>query len=295
MYKHIKIYVLNMANEKVLVVAFDGMDKELIEQFGLENITQEEFGRIDNTTGIYRRMTSELFASFITGETHEEHGIKDLKTSVSKRNRFLKWLFPKPILDYVKGTHTLREVLMDNNGKEELKYTKNDLEIDTIFEKIDASLPLYIPSYNPSMYWLSGIPHNVIKYFNHERFEKEARHDTELRLEKGSATQPAFFDVTKKFWDFIMLHLHDPDGFQDTKIGNLEEEYKRLDEIAGRILEEYSDWTVIFMSDHGRPLEGAGPHDHNENAFYSCNKELFGEKTPHITSFYDKIMDLTNE
>ena len=282
-------------SEKVLVVAFDGMDKELVEEFDLENITQKEFGEIDNSTGIYRRMTSELFASFITGETYEKHGIKDLKTSVSKRNRFLKWLFPEPVLDYVKGAHTLRELLMDDKGKEELKYTKSDLETDTIFEEVDASLPLYVPSYNPSMYWLSGIPHNVIKYFGHERFVDEAKHDTELRLRKGSATQPAFFDVSKEFWDFIMLHLHDPDAFQDTGIGNLKEEYKRLDDIAEEILEEYSDWTVIFMSDHGKPVHGAGPHEHNENAFYSCNKELYGEKEPCITDFYDKVLNLTNE
>lgn len=280
-----------MSKEKVLVVAFDGMDKKLIEDFDLENIPQKEFGEIDNSTGIYRRMTSELFASFITGETYEKHGIKDLKTSVSRRNKFLKWLFPKPVLDYVKGTHTLRELLMDNKGKEELKYTKEDLEIDTIFEEIDASLPLYIPSYNPSMYWLSGIPHNVIKYFGHERFVEESRHDTELRLRKGSATQPAFFDVSKEFWDFIMLHLHDPDAFQDTGIGSLKEEYKRLDDIAGEILEEYSDWTVIFMSDHGKPVHGAGPHEHNKNAFYSCNMELFGDRRPHITDFHNKIID----
>lgn len=50
--------------------------------------------------------------------------------------------------------------------------------------------------------------------------------------------------------------------------------------------------TVLFVSDHGLPdVEKGG---HNENAFYSCNKELFGDKTPHITDFHDKILELTD-
>jgi hypothetical protein len=54
---------------KTLIIAFDGLDYELIQEFGLETIPQREFGKIDNTTGITSIVTYELFASFITGKT----------------------------------------------------------------------------------------------------------------------------------------------------------------------------------------------------------------------------------
>ncbi len=284
-----------MTCEKILIVAFDGMDKELIEEFSLENIPQSEFGSIDNTTGISRRMTSELFASFITGETHEEHEVTGLKKELSLRERLGKWLFPKFAIDYIKGVHRLRSILTGKSVLRTQKYSKSDLEDDTLFDEIDASLPLYVPPYNPDPVWLLGFPHNITRSFSRDEWVKNTRWHTEARLEQGIGNQPAFFDISKEFWDFVMIHLHDPDSFQDTGIGDLEEEYQRLDDIAGEILDEYEDWTVIFMSDHGRPLEKAGPHDHNENAFYSCNRELFPEREPHITEFHDRILELTGQ
>jgi hypothetical protein len=284
-----------MVNEKILVVAFDGMDKDLIDRYNLKNILQEEYGRIDNDTEVYGRMTSELFTSFITGETYENHGVRGLSKNLGLKDRLADYLIPRWCLKKVPGFTKLRSVLtsdiVDDNN-----YYREDIEEETIFDVVEASLPLYVPVYNSEIYWEQGIPHSVASMRGEKRFVEEARHDTAVRLYEGTATQPAFFDVTKDFWDFIMLHLHDPDGFQDTGLGNLEEEYRRLDEIAGDILEEYGDeWNVIFMSDHGRPEQNRGPHEHNKNAFYSCNRELFGDETPHITDFHDKILELVEE
>jgi hypothetical protein len=280
-----------MNNEKSLVVAFDGLDKELIDEYELENIRQEEYGSIDNYTGIKERMTSELFASFITGKTYEEHGVTGLSTDLTFGDKLAKYVFSEWLAKRVRGVHTLRQWLMDHRSTKNINYTKKHLQTDTIFEKIDMSLPLYVPSYNPEVYWLLGHPHLINRNYDTERFMKEARYDTELRLREGTATQAALFDVNKDFWDFIMFHVHDPDAFQDTHVGDLEEEYRRLDDIAGEILEEFEGWTVIFMSDHGRPDGSKGAHEHNKNAFYSCNKELFGDETPHITDFHDKILE----
>jgi predicted AlkP superfamily phosphohydrolase/phosphomutase len=66
-------------SKKVVVIAFDGLDKDLIEEFGLENLTQQEFGSIDNVSGMSSIKTSELFASFITGKNFENHGVKGIR------------------------------------------------------------------------------------------------------------------------------------------------------------------------------------------------------------------------
>jgi len=62
-----------------LIVAFDGLDIDLIRRYDCETFLEmDEFGTVDNNTGITTRYTSELFASFITGETHEKHGVTGL-------------------------------------------------------------------------------------------------------------------------------------------------------------------------------------------------------------------------
>lgn len=66
-------------SDNLVIIAFDGADKELIEEFNLESIKQKEFGAIDNSSGIKYRYTCELFASFITGETYEKHGVIKLR------------------------------------------------------------------------------------------------------------------------------------------------------------------------------------------------------------------------
>lgn len=88
------------------------------------------------------------------------------------------------------------------------------------------------------------------------------------------------------------LHQHcygDPNlsTYDENKLKNL---YNETDELAERILEYFEEDydKIIFMSDHGLPTET----EHNENAFYSCNEELFHNKTPHITDFHDKILQL---
>lgn len=69
------------------MVALDGLDYELIKEFGLGNIKQDEFSKMDKQTGMNSVKTSELFASFITGKTNESHGVKGLKR---RKIQFLK-------------------------------------------------------------------------------------------------------------------------------------------------------------------------------------------------------------
>lgn len=99
-------------------------------------------------------------------------------------------------------------------------------------------------------------------------------------------------------FDFYMMHIHFADALHhmtgariDRVPSQLESEYRNLDQFSSDIITEFSEEFdyMVFMSDHGLPTDSS----HNKNAFYSCNKELFGDKTPHITDFHDKILELT--
>lgn len=284
--------------EKILVVAFDGLDKELIEEFELENIQQEEFGSIDNQTGMENIYTSELFASFITGKTPEEHGIVGLNKWKNSRGEILDTLVPKKLLETKRGMHRVRETLKSALDAEETKYDKEDLQVDTLFEKIDGSRPIFIPGYNPSTFWTIEADLRPLG-FGKTPAETMGHYDTR---EFSHRKEKLFSELDNEIIparDFLMMHFHRSDTFHhlygdkdaNYEKDKLREMYNEMDELAGEIKEKARDKGydyVIFMSDHGLPAKIG----HNENAFYSSNKELFSNSVPKITDFHDRILEL---
>jgi len=273
---------------KVLIISFDGMDKELIQDEGLSNLKQNEFGGIDNSTGITTIVTYELFASFITGNLWRDHGVVGLKRP---KNDILKALENLRSRQLFRKTNGLRKKLyklipiLDGGFR---KYNKEDLETDSIFEEIEGSKAIDVPSYNIG-YSVEFMP--ILE--KHGLKEAEAELDRFTKMKRWE-----LFDEMEKDRNLIMSHFHKPDHihhwyWEVGKMDKVEETYHEMNEFAGEILEKAEEngfETVIFMSDHGLPdVENGG---HNENAFYSCNHELFGDETPHITDFHDKVLEL---
>lgn len=285
-------------NDKVLVVAFDGLDKELIEEFELENIQQEEFDTIDNQKGVENIYTSELFASFITGKNPKQHGIEGLTTWSNSRGRIIDTVAPKKLVESIRGFNKVQETLKTLLGTEEVKYSEEHLKEDTLFEKIDNSRAMYIPGYNPSLFWQLKAETLPLKHGygadEAEEFWDSREHD----FRKKNLFSELENDIVSPR-DFLMVHLHrtdfhqhlygDPTGVMDKN--KLRKLYQETDELAGEILEKAEGKydIVIFMSDHGLPAE----HGHNYKAFYSSNKSLF-DNVPKITDFHDKIIGLTD-
>jgi hypothetical protein len=287
-------------SEKVLVVAFDGLDKELIEEFDLENIRQEEFGTIDNQTGMKNIYTSELFASFITGTNWEDHGIEHLTTWEDKtKGKVVETLAPKSIVETTKGFHRLRETLKTFLKTDEVKYSQEHIQEKTLFEKIDNSRAMYVPGYNPSIFWQLKAETLPLEYGYGSDIAAEFWDTREHEFRKKNLFSELENEIVSPR-DFLMVHLHrtdfhqhlygDPTGVMDRD--KLRKLYQETDELAGEILEKAEGKydTIIFMSDHGLPAE----HGHNENAFYSSNTKLF-EDTPKLTDFHDRILELTEE
>jgi hypothetical protein len=277
---------------KVLVVAFDGLDLELIREYGLDNIPQEEFGRIENKRGIDTIVTTELFASFITGETWERHGAVGLgKFQNPWLDSLEKKLNRNKFFNKFSG---LRKEFYQNipffNG-ESTSFTRDDMKVETIFEKVSNSKAIDVPSYN---YGYNVKLMDTIQEQGLESAERDLDRFTKWKKWE-------LFDEMEKDHDLIMAHFHKPDHihhwyWEVGKMDKVEETYREMDEFAGEILEKAEENgfdTIIFMSDHGLPdVENGG---HNENAFYSCNHELFGGRKPHITDFHNKILNIVSQ
>ena len=282
-----------------LVIAFDGLDKELIEEFDLKNIPQQEFGRIDNSTDIKFRNTSELFASFITGETFEKHGVKSLKKWSNPRiDSFENKVDGNWFFDKFKGIRQVISESINGLSARKTKYREEDLLCESIFEELEDSRAMFVPSYNPSIFWSIG---GGLEPLKHGYSLEEAADHWDTR-EHSYRRQELFEELDNEFVEsrsFLMCHFHRSDLFQhlygDKRIGMFDKDklrkmYEEIDELALEIKNkaEESDYDrIIFMSDHGLPDE----KQHNKNAFYSCNKELFGNEEPHITDFYSKFLE----
>lgn len=273
--------------ESVIVVAFDGMDRQLIEDWELQNVKQEEFGRIDNRTDITEIKTGELFASFITGETSEVHGVTGVKGWNTPVMDVVERMVPRrePFYSWAAG---VKDVFTGVAGFERETFTKEDVPVQTLFDDIPDSLALNVPAYSVN----AGIEVFawVLDRYGIEQAEREARKEFRQRKEEFRD------ELENDSRDFLMAHFHFLDSMNHLFGDSVEDEdklkdaYREMDAFAGEIKEEVAGKydTVIFMSDHGLPTETA----HNEQAFYSCNRDLFPGKTPHITDFHDRILDL---
>jgi len=274
-----------------LIITFDGMDIELIREYGCKNLMgMEEFGTLDNTTGISTIITNELWASFITGETWKKHGV------ISKNRPSSDFLFQIEKLNryrFFRKFMGLRRSFYKNVpflNSEIRAYDKRDLKVPSIFDKVGNSKAIDVRSYNV------GYNYDLMKplQINVKEATEELERFTEFKRKE-------LFESMEEDHNLIMAHFHKPDHihhwyWEVGKMDKVEETYHEMDKFAGEILEKAEENgfdTVIYMSDHGLPdVENGG---HNENAFYSCNHELFGDKTPHITDFHDKVLEIVDQ
>ena len=279
---------------KTLVIALDGLDYSLIKKFELDNVVQEEFGKIDNHTEMKTIKTSELFASFITGTNWENHGVEGL-TGYKRPSRARKMDFFLPeFLKGFKGYYTLRNILDDIFKPGRKRYDSSMWDYETIFDQVENSRAIFVPSYNPSPYWVMEADLGHAMKFGYTGEEVLDIYD---EIEYPHRKKKLFDELENDILptrNFLMVHFHRPDTYQHVYGDfNLDEQklkkmYHEMDELAKKIKQKALQKgyeRIIFMSDHGLPAE----EGHNENAFYSSNKELFGEEKPHITDFYDKF------
>nr|EGQ40811.1 MAG: hypothetical protein J07AB56_00570 [Candidatus Nanosalinarum sp. J07AB56] len=133
---------------RTLIVAFDGLDKDLIGEFEVDSLIQEEFGTIDNSTGVSSIVTYELFACFLTGETYDEHGVIGLTRPRSSLLNSIEKLRTKHIFQKTNG---LRKSvykslpLVDGSYRE---YNRKDLKSSTIFDQYTRAKAIDVPSYS---------------------------------------------------------------------------------------------------------------------------------------------------
>ena len=295
-----------MSNDnQLLIVAWDGLDYELIQKFGLENIPLDNMGKIDNDTGIHTRSTSELYTSFITGDNYYTHGVTGIN-KFNKRGEILENIFPAHIRGGLPATRLIYNKLWDLIGADKRKYDKTDYDTSTLFDEIENSNALFIPGYNPGFGWAANLKSHTLD----ELMYKQSPEYTETPMIEGEKTVKMMFErrwnIFKDAFDdgeyeLLMVHFHYPDylqHFYGTKGLNYDEErlkkmYEYIDKKAGKIRKwaDLYNYDVMFMSDHGLPEN----MEHNKQAFFSTQgfevQESWENSSEgyHITGFKEEI------
>jgi predicted AlkP superfamily phosphohydrolase/phosphomutase len=253
--------------ERMLVVGFDGLDYQKIKEYDCENLMLESFGKID-LEGLPLK-TPLLWSSMITGVKPEEHGIDSMLKFKGEKVRRYDELLKKVLNRFGWSAIKLREAIMHYIFDSSISApTKENMKVDSIFEKVADSKPLDIPGYSHYPYLAGKMNVNAV-YKKHAPVPRE-RVVRDVKAEHLYRKKQLFENIGEH--KLVMQHLHYPDWMQHLYPKEEKDEglYNEMNELAGKILEKTDDDTlVVFCSDHG--LEDGG---HRDQAFYAMNTDI---------------------
>jgi len=272
---------------RVLILAYDGLDHDLVETLSLRNILQREHGKVEVPIvgGIDDPSTPIVWTSFITGEPTEVHGVDmpqmwdnefDGLRSFVRRHRGVH-----NILKRFKVGQKVREA----TGARSSFPSRKNIKVDTFFEVVKPSVALGVPVYNKNLEEIYPIGDVMRARQDPEYlpvFEERVRgiFDEEVKT---------LFDTLEGEWRLLMVHLHITDLFGHAfwgteKVATLYEEMDLLTKRVKARLRE--DDLVLIISDHGMSKLG-----HTKKGFYSFNVKI-GLVDPDIKDFFNIVTGL---
>jgi len=265
-------------NKKILILAFDGLEYNLVKKWGLTNLMQEYYGKYEAPISPrYRKPhTPSAWASFITGKDVESHHVDDWWTW----GRLLDWLRYKPPFKWIKG----KKMLLKKLGIKPRPATIN--KQNTIFDVIKPSVALFIPTFSEPFeirYELSnafnrGLDAYIKKIWEVHKFRE---HEFLKCLDKDWKLCMCWFDLAD-----LLGHI-----FIVKNPLKLLKGYLELNKIAKIARSRLNKTIILIVSDHGMEPQPDGTGDHTGYGFWSLNvKPPF--KPGKITDFYGMILKM---
>jgi hypothetical protein len=291
----------------VLVVIFGGVDTTNLNENEHQNLLQETSGEV-HVDKLWRErdVATQITSQFITGESWRMTGITGRKKYIDEQVERIEKDLIRSILPrsgYLGGfeyqTRPFREGIYSSLGLDTStqNYTKNDIEVPTVFEEVPDSKAIYVPSYNPEPSW--AIRRNILNPTTYTDFGEEGAVDLaeknlnwhKKKLFEHSDTEHTLLMTQFQYLD-SMQHLysaytHDPE--------KVEQAYVRMDALAGQIKSEFDGYDLtLFISDNGTPTSEPSRTHHNR-PFYSVDRDLGLPEKKNMREFYDLIINWTEK
>lgn len=257
---------------RLFILALDGLESTLVEKWQLKGLQQKYHGTID-VSEFKHILTPIIWASFITGQTPEVHGITSWwnVTTNSRLDSLLHWF----IYNFPKVKKMSRQQLR-NIGKyvgiEVRPPLASDLRrkgLETIFQYAKNPVVIDVPAYNETADTRERYSQAMEKGF--VNYENEIWKIHKERVSK-------IFDKIDSDWDLFMIwiDLADQMGHLWMEKDNTKMAKAYLDcELLAQKISEYigEEATLMIVSDHGMTtVEGIPAH--SSHAFYSFNRDV---------------------
>jgi predicted AlkP superfamily phosphohydrolase/phosphomutase len=274
---------------KILILALDALEYDLVEKWDLKNLKQKEYGKVILPIKPGEEpATPAMWLSFITGKEPELH-------NVTLR---VKW--KNPIIDYFsKKFGRLSEgkkrkdervhffwpgKLLRLLGFKKKMIDRGDIKFSTIFDET-KSIAISVPSYNEDK-----INYEIVKDMMNA-LGKDASIPKQIVEDKIRIAflkrKRRLINAIRGDWELLMTHFFILDIIQHTFFYDqkkIRKYYEEIDSIIGKIKKKLpNNVLILIVSDHGQK-RGI----HTDYGFYSLNKKLC-LKNPKMTEFKDII------
>jgi len=266
---------------RVLILAFDALEYELVKEWRLKNLMQTRYGKYKAAISprYEEPMTPSAWTTIITGMKPEEHKIEEWWEW--GYNRFIEWIRWKPPLVWIKGKRKILWKL----GYRPKPYGREKLKGKTIFDLTPKSIALFVPAYSePADYRInldSAIKQGINTYI------KTVWYIHNRRKQK-------FLENLEKDWELFMCWFDLADLLGHACITKCRKElwkgYLELARIVGIAKRKLGDDVfILIISDHGMKPEPDGTGGHSLHGFWSINKDWEWFQPREATDFYGLI------
>ncbi len=265
--------------EKLVILAYDGLEATLVEEWQLRNILQEYHGRHDTLRSPVSDeiLTPVIWTSFITGLPPEKHGVYDWWSygGLIDRLRF------SPLLRRIRGKRKILAFLRKLGLRIEPRKRLVDRSaiagrrLRSIFDEYPSRV-LYWPAWNePEQIhreYAEALKRSVEDYMSviwkWHRWRREMLMKALPEwLESNERILAAWFDISDLFGHICIARCPE----------RLMEAYYELDSIARivrrRVRQSGRSIAVLVVSDHGMKPDENGVGEHSEYGFWSLNVE----------------------
>jgi len=283
-----------MKINKVLILGIDALEYNLVEEWDLKNLKQEEYGKSELPLLPNQEPTTVIiWPCFITGKMPKEMGFSTIHVFPQPIQRMLETVYPrirKYLIDYKakditekkKGKQSFLNKFAKWLNKMGLAHppSKSDIISDTIFDAIANSLHLHIPVYDEDAFppYRKRVVDAIENKAYRPIFEMQCMEEFKQR------SREVFEWLERKNeWNLFMQYFFVLDGIQHVfynQTKKIAKFYILFDEFVGKVREKLDDdILLLIVSDHGQH-KGI----HTTHGFYSVNKPL-GLKNPKLIDF----------
>lgn len=277
---------------RVAILAFDGLEYNLVERFKLKNMTQKQYGKLSiprecytETTDprgekVYEPWTPYVWSSFLTGKLPTEIGLT--KETLAKWDTSILQLLRIFSMKVGLGKIKNKRKLFQKLGFTRRQFSLQDHKYPTIFSHAKKPCIINVPTVSKE--WgvqLEGKNFDEMLRASWHRFYK--------------VRSKTFKAIKEKNWDLLMAYTRLLDVVGELFYGNFKELFKAYvicNQFVGKVKKHLGNNIIcLIISDHGIEKFGKTVFGkHSDYAFYSLNMRTAWTPTT-ILDFYKQIID----